>query len=53
MAYGIGRNIELLVWVSLLNQAEIFWNWNYFSDSIQIYELCFKHKILVLLLEQY
>ena len=40
LAYGIDRNIELE-----RNKADFLWNWNYFSSSIQIYELCFEHKI--------
>ena len=28
----------------------ILWNWNYFSSSIQIYELCFEHKIFKVLI---
>ena len=44
MAYGIGGNIALLKWE--INEADFLWNWNYFSSLIQIYELCFQHKIL-------
>ena len=43
MAYGIGRNIALMKWE--INEADFLWNWNYFSSLIQIYELCFQHKI--------
>ena len=51
MAYGIGRNIALLKWE--INEADFLWNWNYFSSLIQIYELCFQHKILNLKLYNY
>ena len=43
MAYGIGRNIALFKWE--INEADFLWNWNYFSSLIQIYELCFQHKV--------